>query len=211
MRNFTSALALAALPLAAIGDPILDTATAGNTLAAAPTEWLGETPHLVIMGKVNGYTFDLQMLDLATAEGLHETAVKREYKIDGDARPYLELDTEVQMILDGTAKKIEFKLNHADFLSLGALPVTLALAPEENPDGANTYFEFEMEWEHAGTSVNEEIGDWEGTATVALDPAFGADAPVTDGLAGGFITATHGGDSLVISYTFVVNEAEVEE
>ena len=211
MRVLATALALSALPLAVSANLIVDTVTQNNTLTEAPAEWLGETPHLVIMGSVNGYNFDLQMLDLTSADGLHATAVKREYLINGDARPYQEIDAEVQMILDGVAKKVEFKLNHDDFLTLGALPVTLELNSEENPAGDLTFFEFEMEWELDGTSVNEEIGEWAGTATIAVDSAFGAAEPVADGLAGGFITASHGDETLVISYTFVVDEAEVEE
>ena len=211
MRFFATALTFVAIPFAALADPIKETATPGNTLTVAPAQWLGETPHLVIMGAVNGYTFDVQMLDLANAEGLHATETKREYLIDGDARPYQEFDAEAQMILNGLAKKIEFKINHADFLTLGDLPQTLELSAEENPAGPLTFFEFEMEWETDGVSVNEEIAEWDGTAIVALDSAFGALEPVEDGFAGGFITANHGGETLVISYTFVVDEAEVEE
>lgn len=210
MRLLPTVLVLATLPLAASADPTVATVTAGNTLASPPTEWLGAQPHLVIMGSVNGYILDLQSLDLASADWLHATEAKRQYLIDGDARPYQELDTEIQMILEDVAKKIEFKINHADFLSLGDLPVTLELVSEENPEGAMTYFEFEMEWEVGGTSVNEEVGDWEGSAIVTLDSGFGAEAPVGDGLAGGFITASRGEETLVISYTLVVNEAEVE-
>lgn len=211
MRAALPLVLAASLPLSAMADPMTETVTPGNTLTEAPTEWLGETPHLVIMGSVNGYSFDLQMMELGSDPAVHATEVKREYLIDGEARPYQEFDTEVQMILDGLAKKIEFKLNHADFLTLGALPQTLTLVPEENPEGTLTFFEFEMEWESGGVSVNEEIGEWDGAATIAIDSAFGAEEPVADGLVGGFISASHGDETLVISYTFVVDEAEVEE
>ncbi|PIE09278.1 MAG: hypothetical protein CSA72_13540 [Rhodobacterales bacterium] len=209
MKMLPAAVLAAALPFAASADVVTQTVTPNNTLTAAPTEWLGDTPHLVIMGSVNGYTFDVQYPDLTTAD-VHAVEVKREYLIDGDARPYQELDFEVQAIIDGVAKKIEGKLNHADFLTL-ELPATLALQGEENPEGAQTYTEFEFEWETAGTSVNEEHGAWTGTAVLAHDDAFGSDTPVADGLAGGFIDAVNGDDHIVMSFTFEVSEADVDE
>lgn len=209
MKFLPAAALLATLPLAALADPIKETVTPDNTLTAAPTEWLGDTPHFVVMGTVNGYSFDVQYLDLTTAD-IHDIEVKREYLIAGDARPYQEMDFEIQAIIDGVAKKIEGKLNHADFLTQ-TLPATLELGAEENPEGAHSFTEFEFEWEHAGTSVNEEHGDWTGTAIIALDSAFDSAEPVADGLSGGFIDAVNGDDHLVISYTFEITEAEVEE
>lgn len=209
MKVLPAAAVLAALPFAALADPITESVTPGNTLTAAPTEWLGETPHFVVMGTVNGYTFDVQYLDLATAD-IHAIEAKREYLIDGDARPYQEVDFEIQTILDGVAKKIEGKLNHANFLTL-SVPATLELGAEENPEGALAFTEFAFEWEQDGTSVNEEHGGWTGTAVIALDSAFDSVEPVADGLAGGFIDAVNGDDHIVISYTFEITEAEVEE
>lgn len=209
MRLLSAALLATALPLAALAGPGEDTITPGNTLTEAPTEWLGETPHLIIMGTVNGHNFDVQYLDLAAAN-LHAIEVKREYLIDGIKRPYQELDFEVQTIIDGVAKTIEGKLNHADFLTL-ELPAEMTLQAEENPEGPMTYTEFEFEWEHEGVSVNEEVGDWDGTATLVYDDAFGASEPVGDGLAGGFIDAHKGDNHLVMSFTFEIGEAEVEE
>lgn len=208
MRFVLPLLALT-LPVAALADPLKETVTPGNTLTEAPAEWLGETPHLVIMGDVNGYSFDVQYLDLRAAD-IHDIEVKREYLIDGDARPYQELDFEVQAVIDGVAKTIEGKLNHADFLTL-SLPAEMSLTAEENPEGASTYTEFEFEWEHDGVSVNEEIGDWGGDAILVQDAAFGAEEPVADGLSGGYINAMRGDDHLIISFTFEVMEAEVEE
>lgn len=209
MRILSTTLMLAFSPVLALADPMLDTTTPNNTLTAAPTEWLGEAPHLVIMGTVNGYTFDVQYLDLASAD-LHALDVKREYLIDGDARPYQEIDFGVQAVIDGVAKNIEGKLNHADFLTL-ALPAEMALQSEENPEGEQVFTEFEFEWEGNGVSVNEEIGDWTGVAILEKDDAFGAVEPVGDGIAGGFIDAVRGDDHLVISFTFEIQEAEVEE
>jgi hypothetical protein len=204
-----AALLLGAAPALAVADPMVETVTPGNRLAAAPTEWLGETPHLVIMGTVNGYPFDLQYLDLAAAD-VHAVEVKREYAVNGDKRPYIELDFALQAVIDGVAKSIEGKLNHADFLTL-SLPATMALGTVENPEGANTFTEFEFEWEKDGVSVNEEIGDWGGTAVLALDSAFETTEPTGDGRIGAFIDARNGDNMLVISFTFDVDEVEVEE
>lgn len=209
MRMISAALALAALPLAAQADLVHSTITPGNSLTEAPAAWLGATPHLVIMGHVNGYDFDVQYPDLAKAE-LHDLEVKREYLIDGDARPYQEIDFGIQAIIDGAAKQIEAKLNHADFNTLAAIPATLALGAEENPQGDRVFTEFEFEWEIDGVSVNEEHGDWTGMAVLAHDDAFGT-APSDAGLTGGYINATHGDDHIVISFTFEIDEAEIEE
>jgi hypothetical protein len=203
-----TALLLAVAPALAVADPMVETVTPGNTLTAPPIEWLGETPHLVIMGTVNGYPFDIQYLDLAAAD-VHAIEVKREYAVDGDKRPYIEFDFALQVVMDGVAKNIEGKLNHADFLTL-ALPATLALGTVENPAGANTFTEFEFEWEKDGVSVNEEVGDWGGTAVVTLDSAFEAADPTGEGRVGGFIDARNGDNVLAISFTFDVDEVEVE-
>jgi hypothetical protein len=207
MRIPIAALLLGAAPVLAVADPMVETVTPGNTLAAAPTEWLGETPHLVIMGTVNGYPFDLQYLDLAAAD-VHAVEVKREYAVDGDKRPYIELDFALQAVIDGVAKNIEGKLNHADFLTL-SLPATMAVGTVENPEGENTFTEFEFEKD--GVSVNEEVGEWGGTAVLALDSAFETAEPTGDGRIGGFIDARNGDNMLVISFTFDVDEVEVEE
>ncbi|NVO25298.1 hypothetical protein [Donghicola mangrovi] len=209
MKMLPAAVLLAALPFAALADVNKETITPNNTLTAAPTAWLGQTPHFVVMGTVNGFDFDVQYLDLTKAD-IHNIEVKREYLIDGDARPYQEVDFELQAVIDGIAKKIEGKLNHADFLTL-TLPATLELGPEENPAGQKTYTEFEFEWENDGISVNEEHGEWTGTAEIPYDDAFASAEPLADGLAGGYINAVHGDDHLVISYTFEIGEAEVEE
>lgn len=208
MRLLSTTLFLAFAPVLTVADPMRDTVTPDNTLTAAPTEWLGDTPHLVIMGRVGGFTFDMQYLDLAEAD-LHALEVKREYLIDGDARPYQEMDFGVQAVIDGVAKNIEGKLNHADFLTL-ALPAEMELGPEENPSDDHVFTEFEFEWEGNGVSVNEEIGDWTGVAILEKDDAFGADEPIGDGVVGGYINAVNGDDTLVISFTFDVMEADVE-
>ncbi|WP_162617675.1 hypothetical protein [Yoonia maritima] len=211
MLRTTSIFALALAPALAFADPLLSTMTADNALTEAPTEWLGEEPHLVIMGTVSSYDFDMQVSDFDKLD-IHELSMKREYLLnETDYSPYQELDFGIEFMLDGMAKQIEGKLVHADFNKLGDLPNTFSLQSEEEfPEGDMAFTEFEFEWEADGRSVNEEIADWTGTATVNLDPARGQ-APNGDGLIGGYINAVNGDNNIVISYTLNVTEFEVED
>lgn len=209
MRIAPTVLLLAFAPMLAAADPLVETVTPNNALTAPPAEWLGETPHFVVMGTVDGHPFDVQFTDLATAD-IHALETKREYTVDADGTHYLEVDFSLQAVIDGVAKRIEGKVNHADFLTL-ALPATLDLQAEENPPGPLAFHEFEFEWEGDGTSVNAEVGGWAGTFVLEVDDAFGSAEPVGDGLSGGYISATLGNDTLVISFTLPIGEADVEE
>lgn len=205
-------LALAALPTLAAADPLVDTITPNNTLTEAPSAWLGDTPHLVMMGTTVGHTFDVQIMDLDMAE-IHEIEVKREYLLtDTDYSPYQEWDFGIKIVLDGMDKSIEGKLTHADFNDLEALPASFNIqSAEEYPEGDLIFTEFEYEWEAEGISVNEELAEWSGTATMNLDGSFKADTPNGDGMIGGYINAVRGGDTIVISFTLPVTEFEVED
>lgn len=196
----------------ALADPMMDTVTVGNTLTAAPTEWLGDTPHLVIMGKVDGRVFDVQVLDLAAAD-IGTITLKREYLLnDTDYNPYREMDFAIEFVNEGIAKAIEGKLTHADFNKLAALPATFALqSAEEYPEGDQIFTEFEYKWEANGVTVDAESVEWTGTATVQMDTAFQAAVPNGDGMVGAFITATSGENAYVISFTLPVTEFEIED
>lgn len=200
------------LPTLALADPMMDTVTVGNTLTAAPTEWLGDTPHLVIMGKVDGRVFDVQVLDLAAAD-VGTITLKREYLLnDNDYNPYREMDFAIEFVNEGIAKGIEGKLTHADFNMLAALPATFALqSAEEYPEGDQIFTEFEYKWEANGETVDAESVEWTGTATVQMDTAFQAAVPNGDGMVGAFITATNGENAYVISFTLPVTEFEIED
>lgn len=203
--------ALALAPSLAFADPLLSTVTADNALTAAPAEWLGAEPHLVVMGKVSGYDFDMQITDFDKIN-IHELSMKREYLLnDTDYSPYQEIDFGIEFKLDGVAKQVEGKLTHADFNKLAELPNAFSLqGAEEFPEGDQVFTEFEFEWEGNGVSTNVELADWTGTATVNLDTGRG-EKPNGDGLIGGYINAKNGDDHIVISFTLEATEFEVED
>lgn len=208
--RFTAPLLAAALaPTLALADPMMQTMTTGNTLTAAPTEWLGDKPHLVVMGTVDGKTFDVQVLDITNAA----VALKREYLLnESDYSPYREIDFSFEFVQEGIDKAIEGKLTHADFNKLAALPATFALqSAEEFPEGDKVFTEFEYKWEAGGVTVDGESPDFEGTAILHMDDAFQAATPNGDGMIGGFINATKGDSAYVISFTLPVTEFEVED
>jgi len=200
------------LALPTLADPMVDTVTPGNTLTAAPTAWLGEKPHLVIMGNVDGKVFDIQVMDPSDAT-LGTVTLKREYLLtETDYNPYRELDFSIEFMNDGIAKAVEGKLTHADYNKLAALPATFALqSAEEYPEGDKVYTEFEWKWEGNGVTVDGESAEWTGSATLAMDGAFQAAKPNGDGMVGAFITASNGDDAYVISFTLPVAEFEVED
>lgn len=211
--RYISPLLLAVLaPGIALADPMMETVTSGNALTAAPAAWLGQDPHLVIMGMVDGRTFDVQVMDLDAAE-IREITLKREYLLtDTDDSPYRELDFGIQFLHDGIAKAIEGKLTHADFNALPALPASFALqSAEEFPQGDQVFTEFEFKWEAGGVTVDFETADWDGTAVLHLDDAFQAAAPNGDGMVGAYISGTKGDDMFVVSFTLPVTEFEVED
>lgn len=212
MRATPLLLTLAALPTFAFADPLTQTITADNALMDAPSAWLGAQPHLIIMGATAGEEFDVQITDF-DVEMIHGIEVKREYLLtDTDYAPYQEWDFGIQIILDGMAKSIEGKLTHADFNDLDALPAEFTLqSAEEYPEGDLIFTEFEYEWEAEGVSVNEELAEWSGTATMNLDDSFKAETPNGDGMIGGYINAQRGADNIVISFTLPVTEFEVED
>jgi hypothetical protein len=208
--RFTAPLLVAAFaPALALADPMMETVTPGNTLTAAPTEWLGDKPHLVIMGTVDGKMFDVQVMDLASAT----VALKREYLLsDSDYNPYREIDFSVEFVHEGIDKAIEGKLTHADFNKLAALPATFTLqSAEEYPEGDKVYTEFEYKWEAGGVTVDGESPEFDGTATLHMDDGYQAAAPNGDGMIGAFITAAKGDSAYVISFTLPVTEFEVED
>lgn len=212
MRFSAPLLAAALAPTLALADPMVQTTTTGNTLTAAPTEWLGDKPHLVIMGTVDGKTFDVQVMDITSAN-ITSVALKREYLLnDTDYSPYREIDFEVVFNDNGIDKAIEGKLTHADFNKLAALPATFTLqSAEEFPEGDKVSTEFEYKWEAGGVTVDGESPDFDGTATLHMDDAFQAATPNGDGMVGGFINATKGDNAYVISFTLPVTEFEVED
>lgn len=201
-----------AMPTVALADPMMQTVTPGNTLTAAPTEWLGDKPHLVIMGTVDGRLFDVQVMDIASTD-ISAITLKREYLLnDTNYNPYQEMDFGIEFVHEGIAKAIEGKLTHADFNKLAALPATFTLqSAEEYPEGDKIFTEFEYKWEAGGVTVDAESPEYAGIATLHMDTAFQAATPNGDGMIGAFITAAKGDSAYAISFTLPVTEFEVED
>lgn len=206
----TRFLLLAAfLPAAAFAeahsDPMTATVTPDRTLGT-PTEWLGEDVHVVVVGTVNGFPFDMEATDLDALAGYE---AKREYARDGEALRYTVFEFGLQFVDGGVEKTLELEFENQDFSTL-ALPADLSLAEEEFPEGPRSNMELEFEWEGEGTSVNEEVALWSGTMVLALDQNL-TEIPSGEGLIGGFVEATKGADSVTISFTVPMTEYEIDD
>lgn len=209
MRRLTLALCLLSAPALAADA----TVTPGNALTAPPAGWLGEVPHLVVMGTINGRPFDLQMPDIAKSEGVAEFAGKREYLPgDGGAWRYGDFEVALKATIDGVEKALEFEFENHDFTA-HSLPSRFALQGDENfPEGARAFLEAQLEWETSEVTVNDEIVGWTGTLVLAQDSGTKDDKGlVPDGMIGGFVTATREGDTLVMSFTVPVAEYELDD
>ncbi len=208
MRHLTLALSLLAAPAFAADA----TVTPGNTLTAPPAEWLGEVPHLVVMGTINGRAFDLQMTDMASAAGVAEFAGKREYLPgEGGTWRYGDFEVALKATIDGVEKALEFEFENHDFTA-HSLPASFALQDKEFPEGLLSNLEAQLEWETAEATVNDEIAGWTGTLTLTTDSGTRDEKGlVPDGMIGGFVTATRGGDTLVMSFTVPVAEYELDD
>lgn len=208
MRRLTLALCLLAAPALAIDA----TVTPGNTLTAPPAAWLGEAPHLVVMGTIGGRTYDLQMIDMAAATGVVEFAGKRGYLPgNGGVWRYGNFEVALKATLDGVEKALEFEFENHDFTA-HALPATFALQDREFPEGLLFYFEAQAEWETDVATVNVEIGGWTGSLVLAMDSGTkDAKGLVPDGLIGGYVSATREGETLVMSFTVPVSEYELDD
>lgn len=185
--------------------------TDAPTLTAAPTEWLGEAPHLVMMGKLNGRDINIQMTD-ATAAWVAEFAGKREY-LPGEAGAFRLGDFEVSLKAEigGVERSFELEFENDDFSSL-TLPATLALGTENFPKGNAAFLEASAEWEDAAGAVNDEIGGFSGSLVLGLDQGTKDDKGlIGDGLIGGYAVADLGGETLVISFTVPVVEYEIDD
>jgi hypothetical protein len=151
----------------------------------------------------------VQFLDIALAEGVASFEGKREY-LPGDAGAWRYGDFEVALAatIDGIEKAFEFEFENADFTT-ATLPATFTLQEVNFPEGALAFLEAQAEWETGGATVNDEIGAWTGTLTVALDTGTpDAEGLVPDGLIGGHVVAQNGADTLVMSFTVPVVEYE---
>lgn len=188
----------------------VDAVTTGGSVDA-PAAWLGATPHFVMVGTVAGKRIAIAMPDMAAADGVAGFAGKREYLIDGTGHRYVDFEVALAAVIGGIERKIELEFENHDFRS-HTLPADFALQAEEFPTGLRSTLEVETEWEHAGVSVNDEVGGWAGVLSLALDQGTPDDKGLSaDGLIGGFVTATNGAETLAISFTVPVAEYEVED
>lgn len=212
MKKLAAIAAVGLMPSIALCDPLIETRTPGNELTQAPAHWLGATPHLVIMGTAAGHPFDVQLMN-GDLKQVHELVVKREYlKTSGSYSPYREIDMNLSIVLEGVAKQIEAKLTYADFNQIKSLPASLRLQSfDEFPAGDRIYSEFEFEWEGGGKSVNKELAEWRGTATINHDDGIRAQVPNADGMIGGYINSKNGRDNIVISFFLPASEFEVDD
>jgi hypothetical protein len=187
-------------------------ATDATTLPAAPTEWLGSAPHLVIMGMVNGRELNVQLTDPAAVASVAEFAGKREY-LPGDGATFRYGDFEVGLkaMLGGVERSLELEFENDDFAKV-VLPSEFQLVSENFPKGPAGYLEFSMEWEDASGSVNDEIGAFNGVLRVELDEGTPDDKGLRpDGMIGGFVQAEKDGQVVTISFTVPVAEYEIDD
>ncbi len=188
-----------------------ETVATGGALTAPPAEWLGATPHLVIMGTVDGHALDIQYPDIAAA-GVAEFAGKREY-LPGEAGAlrYGDFEVALKAVIGDVERAIELEFENHDFAA-HPLPATFALQDKEFPEGLLSNLEAELEWESAAGTVNAEAAGWTGTLMLAEDSGSKDDKGlVPDGMIGGLVTAARGADVLVISFTVPVAEYEIDD
>jgi hypothetical protein len=185
--------------------------TAGNSLSAAPTAWLGEVPHIVLMGTIAGQTIDIQMPDIAKAADVASFEAKREYRAAGEAMAYIDFEFTLEAVIGGIERKIELEFENADFRA-HALPGSFDLVAEQFPEGAKSNAEAQMEWEFGGQTVNAELAGWAGRLDLAKDEGKADDKGLSgEGLIGGFATAELNGETWALSFTVPVAEYEIDD
>jgi hypothetical protein len=188
-------------------------ATLGEA-AAAPTQWLGETPHFVMVGNFGDYQFNINMADLGATPDAPATG-KREYRTnDAGSLALIDFEVAVNAVMNGIERTIELEFANADF-NTANLPMSFAIEPgAEFPEGAKASLEVQFEWEWVEKSaiVNEEGLIDAGTLDLSLNQGTAeANGTAPNGMIGGFATATKDGETLAISFTVPVAEAEIDD
>ena len=191
---------------------ISNTVTVGDSAGVAPTAWLGETPHFVMVGAFKDYSFNIQALDLAATPDF-EVSAKREYKAADGGLDYIDFEIAINLTTNGIERGIELEFENADFGD-HPVPATFALKNEEFPAGLFSKMELQIEWEWVEKSVivNEEQLYTEGTLTTGHESGTAAaDGTIPNGMIGGFVTGTFEGKPIAISFTAPVTEAEIDD
>lgn len=189
------------------------TKTADNTLSAAPTQWLGDTPHFVLFGTVEGQSFEIEFLDTTTASDVSRYRAKRTFRETDDDYRYTEIDMKFEAQIAGIEREFELELENRDFGSFN-LPASFSLVGQGRPEGANASLEFEFEWKDGRTSVDEDVSNWSGTLDLAADSSSANSSDIEgagEGTVSGFINATKGDDTLVVSFTVPVGGYEIDD
>jgi hypothetical protein len=209
MRHLPAlALALTVMSFPAMAaDPV----ATGGALTAAPAEWLGPAPHLVMMGQAAGQSLDIQLTDMAAAAGIEGFEGKREYLPgDGAALRYGDFEVALKALIGGLERSIELEFENADFAT-HPLPATFTLQDREFPEGLLSNLEVQLEWEGPEGAVNAESAGWTGTLTLLHDEGTKDGSGASgDGWIGGFVLAEKDGERLVISFTVPVVEYEID-
>lgn len=193
---------------AAAQDPGKMAETVGNSLTTAPAAWLGDAPHFVMMGTVNGTVFNVQMMDMTAAAFF---GAKREYRAIEGGFAYIDFEVALEAEIGGIERQIEVEMENADFTTQ-ALPADFALQQAEFPAGLLSNLETQWEWEAKGASFNEEVVGWTGTLHIHSDTGTrDARGLSGDGTIAGYINAVKGTDTMVISFTAPVAEYEIDD
>lgn len=192
---------------------ISNTVVVGDPAGSAPTAWLGETPHFVMVGEFGDYSFNIQATDLAATPDFALEA-KREYRAaeGGSGLDYIDFEIAVALTTNGIERGIELEFENADFADQ-PIPSTYTLKDEEFPAGLFSNMELQIEWEWVEKSVivNEEQLYSEGALTVSHESGTAeSDGTMPNGLVGGFVTGTYEGKPIAISFTAPVVEAEID-
>lgn len=131
----------------------------GMESVKAPTAWLGEEPHLVLAGTINGVHFSIDINK--DDPRIKKVQGKREYQklaSNGEMR-YLAFELGFGALMEGLEREIELEFENADF-NRTSTGIDLVLVAKSNEDLANigglsgtrSNLELEWEWEDARAS-----------------------------------------------------------
>lgn len=188
---------------------ISNTIAIGDPAGVAPTAWLGEKPHFVMVGSFKDYVFNIQAADLAATPDFALEA-KREYRAtEGGELDYIDFEIAANLTTNGIERGIELEFENADFAD-HPMPSTFVLKGEEFPAGLFSNMELQIEWEWVEKSliVNEEQLYSEGALTVSHESGT---AQADGTMPNGFLTGTFEGKPIAISFTAPVAEAEIDD
>lgn len=211
MSRILSALAALTLVLAACSAPATPPGPGLRTgTAVAPTAWLGEQPHLVLVGTVNGVAFEVNVQ--GDDPLLTKLTGKREHQLlaSTQEKRYTAFEVSFGAPMEGVERELELEFENADFGQVG-LGQDLALETTANEElapeglaGARSNLELEWEWEDTAESkfASGEVLSASGRLVRALDSGSSL---------GGWFTATFADGSVTGSFTVKNVEDETDD